>query len=393
MIPRPAPIVVGAVTFCLGVAVGRVIPRAAPDAPAAAAPAHPAAPANAAARRVRMPPELRQRAGVRAEPLQRRPLPPTIELVGAVEFDGDHVAEVGSRVPGRVARIMVRPGSIVRAGDPLVEIESTAVADIAAAYSAARAGVAEAQAEHDRLAVLARQQLATAREIEQNRAALQSRQAEVTRTTQQLLAMGLTPDEVRRMATGRVHRITLRAPIAGKVFERSVVLGQVVEPASTLLHIGDLSRLWVQLQVFERDLARVRVGDSAEVESEAYPGRVFRGQVGHIASSLDAQTRTARVRIEVDNHDELLRPGQFVTARVRASAADAPRVLALPRSAIVQLEGHPAAFVEVSDGEYEQRFLQLGTVDGNEVVVTRGVDEGERVVVAGAFSLKSELQR
>ncbi len=392
MSPRPAPFIIAAATFGVGLFVGRAIPRATPPVTAAHAPTD-AGPATAAPRRVRMPAELRQRAGVRAVVIQRRPLAPTLELVGAVEFDGDRVAEVGSRTAGRVARIMVRPGSIVRAGDPLVEVESTAVADVAAAYSAARAGVAEAQAEHDRLALLAQQQLATAREIEQNRAALQSRQAEVARATQQLLAMGLSPDEVRRMATGRVHRVTLRAPIAGKVLDRPVVLGQVVEPAATLLRIGDLSRLWVQLQVFERDLARVRIGDRAEVESEAYPERVFSGQVGHVASSLDAQTRTARVRIEVDNRDELLRPGQFVTARVRSSAADAPRVLSLPRSAIVQLEGQPAAFVEVGEGEYEQRFLQLGAVDGNAVVVTRGVDEGERVVVAGAFSLKSELQR
>ena len=263
-----------------------------------------------------------------------------------------------------------------------------------AAYIAARASAAAAQSESARLATLARQQLTTAREVEQNRAALAGFEAAMQRASQQLLAMGLGPADVRALsAGGRLHRVTLRAPIAGKVVERPVVLGQVVEPATTVLRIADPARLWVQLQVFDRDLPRVQLGDAAEITSEAYPDRTFRGVVGHVGASLDAHTRTARVRIEVDNAGEVLRPGQFVTARLRAAAEGARSALTLPGAAIVQVEGRPAAFVAVGADEFELRYLELGVTDGPEVEVRRGGDEGESVVVAGAFALKSELQR
>lgn len=388
-----APLLIAAAVFGLGLVVGRALPRGATPAGVPAA-ATTTGGAQAAARRVRMAAQLRERAGVRAVALRRRPLAPALDLVGAVEFDGDRFAEVGSRIAGRVARVLVRAGAVVRAGDPLVEIESTEVGEVVAAYIAARASAAAAQSESARLATLARQQLTTAREVEQNRAALAGFEAAIQRASQQLRAMGLGPADVRALsAGGRLHRVTLRAPIAGKVVERPVVLGQVVEPATTVLRIADPARLWVQLQVFDRDLPRVQLGDAAEITSEAYPERTFRGVVGHVGASLDAHTRTARVRIEVDNAGEVLRPGQFVTARLRSAAAGARSALTLPGSAIVQVEGRPAAFVAAGADEFELRYLELGVTDGPEVEVRRGVDEGEAVVVAGAFALKSELQR
>ncbi len=387
-----APLVIAVAVFGLGLVVGRALPRGS-SAPAGV-PAPPAAGEQAGPRRVRMAAQLRERAGVRAVALRRRPLAPALDLVGAVEFDGDRFAEVGSRIAGRVARVLVRTGAVVGAGDPLVEIESTEVGDVVAAYIAARASAAAAQSESVRLATLARQQLTTAREVEQNRAALAGFEAAIQRASQQLRAMGLGPADVRALsAGGRLHRVTLRAPIAGKVVERPVVLGQVVEPTTTVLRIADPARLWVQLQVFDRDLPRVQLGDAAEITSEAYVDRTFRGVVGHVGASLDAHTRTARVRIEVDNAGEVLRPGQFVTARLRSATAGARSALTLPGTAIVQVEGRPAAFVAVGADEFELRYLELGVTDGPEVEVRRGVDEGEPVVVAGAFALKSELQR
>jgi cobalt-zinc-cadmium efflux system membrane fusion protein len=384
-------LVVAVAAFALGLGLGRALPRPAAPPPS---PAAPAAGAVASARRVRMPAQLRERAGVRAAALHRRPLSPAIDLVGAVEFDGDRVAEVGSRIAGRVARVLVRTGSVVRAGDPLVEVESTAVGEVVAAFISARAGAAADQAEAARLATLSRQQLATAREVEQNRAALAAHQAEMQHASQQLMAMGFGPADVRALSAGaRLHRVVLRAPIAGKVVERAVVLGQVVEASATILRVADPSRLWVQLHVFDRDLARVRVGDAVEVASEAYPDRTFRGAVEHVAASLDPETRTARVRVGVDNTGEALRPGQFVTARLRPGAGEARPALMLPAAAIVQVEGRPAAFVAVGADEFELRHLELGAADGAEVEVRRGVDEGESAVVAGAFALKSELQR
>jgi cobalt-zinc-cadmium efflux system membrane fusion protein len=174
---------------------------------------------------------------------------------------------------------------------------------------------------------------------------------------------------------------------------RPAVLGQVVEPTASLFRIADPSRLWVQLEVFERDLARVRVDDTAEITSEAHPGRVFRGTVGHLAATIAPETRTARVRIAVANPDDALRPGQFVTARVRSGAAVGRPALVVHRSAVVQFEGQPAVFVATGRGEFEVRPLELGVADGDDLEAVRGISDGEALVIAGAFALKSELLR
>lgn len=395
--PRAAPtptktpvILVALLAFAAGVGVGLPLGRAR-SATNAAPPAPRAQPTS---RRVRMPPLLREQAGVRTEPVRRRVITPAIELVGSVEFNGDRVADVGSRVSGRVARVLVPLGAPVRAGDPIAQIESAAVGEVVAEFIAAQAHATTARAESVRLATLARQQLATAREVEQNRAELAQHEAEVQSASQRLLAMGLTEAEVRQLVRDpRLFQVTLRAPIDGRVVARPAQLGQVVDATASLFRIADPTRLWVQLELFERDLARVRVGDPAEIVSETYPGRVFHGTIEHVAATVSHETRTARVRIAVSNDDAALRPGQFVTARVRPSTERGHEALMLARTAVVQLEGRPAVFVDMGDGSFEARTLDLGPADGDEFEVVHGVAEGERVAVAGVFSLKSELLR
>lgn len=384
-------IVTATLTFGLGIVVGRALPDGSVNTPALAA-ARPVP--TASARRVRMPPQLRTHAGIRVEALQRSALAPTVELVGSVEFDGDRVAEVGSRISGRVARVLVRPGAVVQAGELLAEIESPVVGEAVSAYLAARASANASRAESARLEGLAAQQLATARELEQARAQRATHDAEVQSATQRLLSLGLGTEDLRGLDGARgLHRVALRAPIAGKVVERSVVLGQVVEPTTSLFRIADPSRLWIQLRVFERDLSRVRLNDAVSIELDSLPGRSFQGVIGHVSPALDHETRTARVRVEVTDPDEVLRPGQFVNARVRPAQTRGREAVTIARDATVQFEGRTAAFVEVEEGTYELRVLELGAEDSDRVEVIRGVDAGERVVTHGAFALKSELLR
>lgn len=345
-------------------------------------------------RRVRLPSELAQRSGIRTARVTRTALSPTLELVGSVDFDADRVADIGGRISGRITALFVRPGDEVREGTPLAQIESAALGDAIADYLSARANAVAARQNANREIELGQQQLSTARSVEQARAAAAAIEAELRGAEQRLLAMGLTPDEVRALSNGRGSRhVTLRAPIAGRVISRSAVLGQTVESTSTVIRVADLSRVWVLLDVFEKDLARVRVGDRAEIVSETYPHRVFQGTVNYIDATVDTRTRTARVRIEVDNPEQLLRPGQFVTARVRTHGDGTREAITIPRRALVQIEGRPAVFVRVGPQEYEVRTLELGVSDGDHVEVVRGLEEGADLVVEGVFALKSELQR
>lgn len=372
-------------SLLVGAYIGRATtPESAPPTVAAAA----------ASRRVRLDPELARRAQIRVERAARTRVSSTLQLVGSVDFDATRTAEVGGRISGRITRINVRPGDNVRTGDALAEIESAHLGEAIAQYFSAQARLIAARQSLARETALASQHLTTATALEEARADAQALQAEVRGAEARLLAMGIARSELPSMqgASG-AHRVTLRAPIAGEVIARQGVVGQSVEPTSTILRIGDTSELWVLLDVFERDLARVHDGDRAEIVCETWPGRRFNGTVEHVDPVIDPSTRTARVRVEVTNEGALLRPGQFVTARLKPAGAESREVVTIPRAALVQLEGRPAVFVSTGGDSYEPRVLELGADDGDRVEVVRGLLEGDEVVVEGAFALKSELQR
>ena len=268
-------------------------------------------------REVTLSTELAQRAKLSTEVVQKRALSPMLDLVGSVDFDADAVADVGGRIAGRITKVMVTAGDQVVKGQPLVEMESNDLGEALATLLSARANLIAAEHHAARETALGQKQLSSAPIVENARATAKALQAEVQGAEQRLLAMGITPSELDKLHGGDgPRRVTLRAPISGEVVERYAVLGQVVDPTQPILRIADLSRLWVELDLFERDLGNVAVDDQVEIHSETYPGRTFTGKVAYVNATVDVATRTAKVRIEVPNPERLLRPGQFVHARL-----------------------------------------------------------------------------
>lgn len=345
------------------------------------------------AREVKLSKELAKRAHLATELVEKKSLSPTLDLVGSVDFDADAVADVGGRIAGRITRVMVTVGDVVTRGQPLMEIESNDLGVALADLLSARANLIAAEHHAARETALGQKQLSSAPVVETARANAKALEAEVHGAEQRLLAMGLTPGELESVKSGEgPRRITLRAPIHGEVVERYAVLGQVVDPTQPILRIADLSRLWVELDLFERDLAHVDNGDTVEILSETYPGRIFTGKVSYVDATVDTQTRTAEVRIEVPNPERLLRPGQFVHARL-STKGKTEAVIGVPRKALLQVEGEPSVFVQTGKETYVSRPVELGRVAGDLVEVRRGLIEGERLVTEGGFVLKSELQR
>jgi cobalt-zinc-cadmium efflux system membrane fusion protein len=157
--------------------------------------------------------------------------------------------------------------------------------------------------------------------------------------------------------------------------------------------VADLSRVRIELDVFERDLGVVRAGQTVAVTVAAYPGRVFAGRIASLGDVLDTEKRTVRARIDVPNADRLLKPGMFATARVATGAA--VEVVTIPRDAVQEMEGRTVVFVPgARAGEFRVRPVQLGEpVDSASVAIRGGLRAGERLVVAGAFTLRSELAK
>jgi cobalt-zinc-cadmium efflux system membrane fusion protein len=344
-------------------------------------------------RQIAISPELAQRAKLKLQPVEAQSLTPTLRLLGSVDFDADHLAEVGARIEGRVARMLVEVGSEVKRDDALVEIESAALGEAAATLLSVRANLIAAENSEQRESLLSKQQLSSAAVVERARAEVNALRAELHGSEQRLLAMGLSTQEIERLKAGHgPRRITLRSPLDGEVVRRDAVLGQVVDPTQPVLRVANLDHVWVELDVFERDLPRVAEGNRVEIECEALPGERFTGKVMHVDATVDLATRTAGIRVEVPNQKRLLRPGQFVRARLATEGVER-RALAIPNTALFQVEGEPSVFVALERDRYAVRPVELGATVGDVVEVTRGLAEGDLIVVEGGFALKSELLR
>ncbi len=349
--------------------------------------------ADADPRKVELSPQLAKRARLRLEPAREEALAPTLRLVGSVDFDANKVTEVGARIEGRVARMLVSVGDVVKRGDALVEIESNELGEAFAALLGARANLIAAENHEARESALAAQQLSSAPVVERARAEVKALRAQVRGAEQRLLAMGFTPEEIAQVQSGRgLTHVTLRAPLAGEVVDRYAVLGQVVSPTEPVLRIADLDRVWVELDVFERDLARVAEGDAVDICSETHPGKVFQGRVTHVGATVELSTRTAQVRVEVENSERLLRPGQFVQALLATSGGQRT-ALTVPRSALLQVEGEASVFVSLGENKYIARPVEIADGGGDRAEIRRGLAAGDLVVAEGAFVLKSELLR
>jgi cobalt-zinc-cadmium efflux system membrane fusion protein len=317
-----------------------------------------------------------------------------IQVVGTVAFHEDHFAVVGPLVAGRISRVSAGVGDKVKRGQVIAEIEAAEVGQARAELVSAKARFVAADANLNRETDLAEKKISSSRELELARAQWVTEQAGVRAAIMRLRAIGLTPadiDEAEKHDLG--GRVQMRAPISGTVIERKVTLGQAVERATDAFKIADTTHVWVSLDLYEKDLARVHVGQEVETRTDALPGEAFRGRVAFVVPVIDQATRTAKVRLEFPNPNGALHAGQLVTARIIAdSKLTASEVLAVPRSAIEQVEGKTVVFVQAGDA-FERRNVLTGMSGGDRVEIRKGLIAGEVVAVDGAFLLKSELLR
>ncbi len=369
----------------LGLMAGRMVqPHA--EAPMSAPPA-------ASDDTLRFTSERAERSGIRSVAVTSERVVPTVDLIGNVAFNPSRIADIGGRLEGRVVRVYVEHGDHAEPGDPLVSIEGADLGEAVADLLEARAEFSAASSLASRQTTLRSGQLTTATALESATAEQASMAARVSGAEQRLRNLGLDPAAVGRPGSSLPRTVTLRAPIAGEVVERHVHLGAVVDPTQPLMRIADLDEVWIVLNAFERDIARVREGSPVDVHSDAYPGRVFQGAVEHVGATVDEVTRTTDVRVLVQNTERLLRPGQFVRATLHMTQDAEREIVLIPRDAVFQLEGQPSVFVELAPLAYEPRALQLGDPFGTRIEVVHGLSIGDAVVVEGGFALKSELER
>jgi cobalt-zinc-cadmium efflux system membrane fusion protein len=329
-------------------------------------------------------------AGVRVVPVSREAFHPHVVASGVIRSDAQKSVSVRARVGGRVVRVLADVGERVRTGQSLAVIEGPEVTAVLARLrtAAARAGAArEAAARAERLLEL---KALSRAEVDARMAEAEAAEAEKEAARQDVARLGLDANGP-GLNPDLPSQFSVTAPMSGVVLERTISPGLLVEKEASLFSIADLSRVWAIADVYEKDLGEVREEGEVEVRTDAYPGEVFTGRIALIEPSLDEASRTAHVRVILDNPSGKLRPGLFVTVAVPLRGASEIEATAIPAEAIQKIAGLPAVFVEKEPGHFELRPVETGREAHGMVEIRHGLKEGERIVAQGAFILKSEL--
>jgi cobalt-zinc-cadmium efflux system membrane fusion protein len=324
-------------------------------------------------------------------PVAFKPVMSRITATAIVEPNAGTVAEVTSEIPGRVLKLVARLGQTVRPGEPLVIMSSVELGQAKTEYLKARSleGITNQQLRREQ--DLFAKKIAPMKDLLEARMRHDSALAEykAAREKLRLLIPASQIGELEWSDNGQpMSEFPLISPIAGTLVKRDLSIGAMVDrngPAP--LMIVDLDRVWVIANVFEHDLANVKVGDKATVTADAYDDRVFSGQITYIGDEVDRTTRAVRTRIEVPNPDHMLKPGMFAKASLAAS--NSRDVLVVPESAIYQVDGHSVVFVSAGTDGFEVRTVQPGSHGDGAVEILAGLRVGEVVVAKGGLGLKS----
>lgn len=344
---------------------------------------------------------------IRVEPAREQTIDANLEATGKVGFNEDRITPVLPPYPGRVLEVLANTGDVVKAGQPLLVIESSdlisAVNDLAEARSNVdKTGIALDTAEKsaDRARRLHSQEALSTRELQNAesdlaRAQEDSRRAQsaVSVVRNRLALLGKSPAEIDKLESSppdQVDRqIAIRAPIGGTIVDRKLGLGQYIKPDSQdpLYLISDLSTVWVAADIYETDLPAVRAGAPVDIRLAAYPDRSFPARIFAISPTVDPATRTVKVRCVVSNREGLLKPEMF--AHIRVGEAVKRKVVTVPSNAILTEGERSFVLIEEAAGRFRRREVKSGReVEGSTVIET-GLHPNERVVTVGVLLLSS----
>lgn len=331
-----------------------------------------------------------RRAGIKLEALVAGTVADSLTVTATIQANQDRIARVAPRVEGRIVATHAGLGEQVRAGQALATLDSLAVGEAAAQWAQAQSAHRVAEADFKRAEALSTEEIIPRKEFLRARSEFERANADLRAAEDRLRLLGVAPAAV---AERSASTFTINAPFAGVVIEKKAPLGQLATPSEALFVVADLSRVWIEADLTEAVLARVRAGAQASVTVTAYPGEHFSGRVTYVAAVLDKDKRTIPARIEVDNRDGRLKPEMFATATIVANGAaarPAAQALTVPDEAIVLMQGVPTVFVFEHEG-YVQRAVEPGDKLNGRTVVKSGLQSGEQVVVAGTYALKARV--
>jgi len=314
------------------------------------------------------------------------------ELSGMVTADPDRLAHVTPGISGIVHQVKKTIGDSVRRGEVMAVLSSRELADAKSAYLAARERLALAKADFSRQEKLWKKKVTA--EKNYLRAGKELAEARINFQTagHKLAALGLSQAHIKSIGTGpdiSFARYDVTAPFPGKVVERHIAPGRAVREDAELFLVADLSAVWVNLNVYQKDLLLVREGQSVLITAGEGSFEA-EGKIGYVGRMMDDETRTAAARVALPNPEGFWRPGMFVSGRVAVDSKEVP--LLVPKESIQNVEGRICVFVKTDEG-FVPRPVSMGLRGVSGVEITSGLESGEMYVTKGAFSLKAQLAK
>jgi cobalt-zinc-cadmium efflux system membrane fusion protein len=336
--------------------------------------------------------EGQAKAGLKFAKVREDQITNLLRVSGKVVPDDSRVVRIRPLANGRVQELFVTPGSSIAKGQPLVSFDYIELGELQNSYAKAHAAADVTEKALKRAEHLSTIGALPASEYEKRKADHENSLAEIKDIEFKLSRYNISSSQLKNLESSSDSKLTqsvLRSPANGVLIKFEAAEGEVVDSEHELFTIADLSKVWVEANVHETDLALIRAGQTAEIRSDAYPDQIFSGKITKIGDILDVATRTVKVRCEVLNPQTRLKLEMFVHATIPTSKSRI--ALLVPALAVQEIDHKPVVFVKKDDQHFEKRNVETGETNESEIEVISGIKPGEIVVSDGSFSLKSEF--
>jgi cobalt-zinc-cadmium efflux system membrane fusion protein len=329
-----------------------------------------------------------QMAHVQVVTVEKSKVPRVLRLTGAVAYNAFKTTPVFSPVGGPVQEILAEPGQNVHGGQTLLTVTSPDYSAARSAFMKARSASQLSDKNFERAKDLYEHKAIAERDLQQAESDRAQAQADLQSSEDALRALGIAdPEAMFKNPAKTTGQIPVPAPVGGQIVERLVGPGQLLQAGATqCFTISDMSTVWVLVNVYQNDLALVRMGDNVTITTDAYPD-TFHGKISYIADALDPNTRTLQARIVTENPGNKLKKDMYVTASVQAGALSS--ALTVPDASVLRdAENQPFVYVQTSANQFARRLVKIGDSQDGRTLVQDGLKEGERVVGDGGVFLQ-----
>ena len=328
-----------------------------------------------------------------------------ISLPGVLTLNQNKTAHISSFVQGKVVSLATDLGNQVSKKQALLTINSPEFAKAQAGFLEARAKLNLSRKELERAKMLFKENAIEEKEYLRREAEHEKLATEFGASESILHSYGLDHTQIEELIKKCASlwdeadlcelanpNLPILSPTAGTVIFRDVIVGEHVDPQKILLTVSNLNILWALLDAYEKDLPFIKRKSTVTIQSPLYPEKEFKGKISYISDTIDEKLRTIKIRVEVENPERLLKPNMYIQGIVEDKTVER-EVLAIPEEAIQNLDGEKIVFILEEENVFAVHHVELGERIGNKRIIAKGLEEGEQIVIKGAFSLKSELTK